>query len=558
MLQKLSIKNFAIIEDVSLEFCQGFNVLVGETGAGKTIILKALQFVLGNKAQKEDIRNNSSSMSVKATFVDVNDTITNKLRDFDIECDGVLIVSRSYDVDGKSSCKINGETVTVGMLKQIADLLYDIYGQHDNVELLNSKNHLVLLDSFDEANLNPVKEEISKLLVQLKDINSKINQIGGVGEERERTLDLLRYQIDEISNASVKIGEDEELDNQISTLSNAEKITSSLNQALQSIASSNLEPALTNLSSISNYSQSLEQIYERFKSVIIEINDIQTTLSEMLNSANFTSVDLDNLVARQELIKKLKKKYGPKIEDVLNFLNSAQQQYDNILNCEKVLEQLSLQKNVILSNLHTESMKLHELRKNIASNLEQKVQLELSDLKMQNTIFKVNFKQLPSVIDCNYTKDGLDEVEFLFSANKGESEKKLTKAISGGEMSRFMLALKTVLRHKNDVATLIFDEIDSGVSGEIGFKVGCKLDSLANYTQIICITHLPQVTALADRFIYVYKEVENDITVSHVKYLDDEQIISYLSTLLGGYDSQTSKMHAKELLEKSRKQKTTE
>ena len=256
--------------------------------------------------------------------------------------------------------------------------------------------------------------------------------------------------------------------------------------------------------------------------------------------------------------KKLKKKYGPKIEDVLNFLNSAQQQYDNILNCEKVLEQLSLQKNVILSNLHTESMKLHELRKNIASNLEQKVQLELSDLKMQNTIFKVNFKQLPSVIDCNYTKDGLDEVEFLFSANKGESEKKLTKAISGGEMSRFMLALKTVLRHKNDVATLIFDEIDSGVSGEIGFKVGCKLDSLANYTQIICITHLPQVTALADRFIYVYKEVENDITVSHVKYLDDEQIISYLSTLLGGYDSQTSKMHAKELLEKSRKQKTTE
>ena len=555
MLQKLAIKNFAIIENSSLEFNRGFNVLIGETGAGKSIILDALKFVLGAKAQKEDIRNGEEELFVKATFTDLQESTIKTLSAFDIECDDVLIISRSYNMDGKSSCKINGEIVSVSMLRQLGETLYDMYGQHDNVELLNTKNHLKLLDGYDSQNLVPEKERIKSLLDSLKKVNEQIAQIGGKGEDRERTLDLLKYQIDEIENSNLYIGEDEKLDSQIVTLSNAEKISSALSSSLENLTANRLGVALSALATISQYNDKVSKIHDRLESIEIELEDIQSDLKELLLSLEFSQNDLDDLVERQEQIKSLKRKYGSTIEGILTFLSNAQNRYDNILNSEKVILKLDKEKENINNELYKNSITLHQKRMEIAKLLEQNVIKQLADLKMKNTTFKVHFDEMPSGIDNTYTLDGLDKVEFLFSANKGETEKSLSKTISGGEMSRFMLALKTVLGTKDDPKTLVFDEIDSGVSGEIGYKVGEKLYSLSLSSQILCITHLPQVTALADNHILVYKNVVDGKTISEIKTLSKEELVKYLSTLLGGYDSETSKLHAEELLEMAKHRK---
>lgn len=555
MLQKLTIKNFAIIENSSLEFNRGFNVLIGETGAGKSIILDALKFVLGAKAQKEDIRNGEEELFVKATFTDLQESTIKTLSAFDIECDDVLIISRSYNIDGKSSCKINGEIVSVSMLRQLGETLYDMYGQHDNVELLNTKNHLKLLDGYDSQNLVPEKERIKSLLDSLKKVNEQMAQIGGKGEDRERTLDLLKYQIDEIENSNLYIGEDEKLDSQIVTLSNAEKISSALSSSLENLTANRLGVALSALATISQYNDKVSKIHDRLESIEIELEDIQSDLKELLLSLEFSQNDLDDLVERQERIKSLKRKYGSTIEGILTFLSNAQNRYDNILNSEKVILKLDKEKEDLNSELYKNSITLHQKRMDIAKLLEQNVIKQLADLKMKNTTFKVHFDEMPSGIDNTYTLDGLDKVEFLFSANKGETEKSLSKTISGGEMSRFMLALKTVLGTKDDPKTLVFDEIDSGVSGEIGYKVGEKLYSLSLSSQILCITHLPQVTALADNHILVYKNVVDGKTISEIKILSKEELVKYLSTLLGGYDSETSKLHAEELLEMTKHRK---
>ena len=555
MLQKLTIKNFAIIENSSLEFNRGFNVLIGETGAGKSIILDALKFVLGAKAQKEDIRNGEEELFVKATFTDLQESTIKTLSAFDIECDDVLIISRSYNMDGKSSCKINGEIVSVSMLRQLGETLYDMYGQHDNVELLNTKNHLKLLDGYDSQNLLPEKERIKSLLDSLKKVNEQMAQIGGKGEDRERTLDLLKYQIDEIENSNLYIGEDEKLDSQIVTLSNAEKISSALSSSLENLTANRLGVALSALATISQYNDKVSKIHDRLESIEIELEDIQSDLKELLLSLEFSQNDLDDLVERQERIKSLKRKYGSTIEGILTFLSNAQNRYDNILNSEKVILKLDKEKEDLNSELYKNSITLHQKRMEIAKLLEQNVIKQLADLKMKNTTFKVHFDEMPSGIDNTYTLDGLDKVEFLFSANKGETEKSLSKTISGGEMSRFMLALKTVLGTKDDPKTLVFDEIDSGVSGEIGYKVGEKLYSLSLSSQILCITHLPQVTALADNHILVYKNVVDGKTISEIKTLSKEELVKYLSTLLGGYDSETSKLHAEELLEMAKHRK---
>lgn len=555
MLQKLTIKNFAIIENSSLEFNRGFNVLIGETGAGKSIILDALKFVLGAKAQKEDIRNGEEELFVKATFTDLQESTIKTLGAFDIECDDVLIISRSYNIDGKSSCKINGEIVSVSMLRQLGETLYDMYGQHDNVELLNTKNHLKLLDGYDSQNLVPEKERIKSLLDSLKKVNEQMAQIGGKGEDRERTLDLLKYQIDEIENSNLYIGEDEKLDSQIVTLSNAEKISSALSSSLENLTANRLGVALSALATIAQYNDKVSKIHDRLESLEIELEDIQSDLKELLLSLEFSQNDLDDLVERQERIKSLKRKYGSTIEEILTFLSNAQNRYDNILNSEKVILKLDKEKEDLNSELYKNSIKLHQKRMEIAKLLEQNVIKQLADLKMKNTTFKVHFDEMPSGIDNTYTLDGLDKVEFLFSANKGETEKSLSKTISGGEMSRFMLALKTVLGTKDDPKTLVFDEIDSGVSGEIGYKVGEKLYSLSLSSQILCITHLPQVTALADNHILVYKNVVDGKTISEIKTLSKEELVKYLSTLLGGYDSETSKLHAEELLEMAKHRK---
>lgn len=551
MLQTLNIKNFAIIENTSLSFNLGFNVLIGETGAGKSIILDALNFVLGGKPNKDDIRNGTLEMTVKATFENVNSSVIEKLNEFQIDYDDLLIISRTFNQDGKSSCNINGEPVTVGMLKQIGLLLMDMYGQHDSLSLLNTKNHIKMLDSYKPDFIECEKNAIHNLLLDLKDVVDKMNSLGGDGEDRERAIDILNYQINEIEHANLKIGEDEELSNQISILSNFEKVSSSLGQAYNNINSSNASQALSSLRYAGNFDNSLLSLADRLEGCIIELEDVSMAIKEYLSNVNYSDKEIDSLSERLEHIKSLKKKYGNSIEEIFEYLEKSKQELDNMLNSEEILSKLSQQKSEILNLLYKESKSLHNKRIILAKEVESSVEQELKTLGMNNTKFSICFKELQSLEQCTFTNNGIDEVEFLFSANAGEKEKSLAKTISGGEMSRFMLAIKNVFASTDDVGLLVFDEIDSGVSGEIGYKVGQKLAMLSKKYQIICITHLPQVTALADCFINIKKFTENNHTKSVASYLDEEQLVEYLTSLFGSNKSQAGLIHAKELLDKA-------
>lgn len=553
MLETLNIKNFAIIENTSLSFNLGFNVLIGQTGAGKSIVINALKFVLGDKPNKDNIRTGENEMYVKAVFSNLSQKVNDCLNSFDIACDDVLIISRSFNIEGKSSCKINGETVTVSMLKQIGSLLVDICGQHDGTMLLNSNNHLALLDSYAKDSLLKDKEKLSELLSKKKEIEKEILSLGGDDKDRERTLDLLDYQIKEIENANLKEGEDEQLENDIQVMSNHEKISNALEITYSGLSNDNLYQALSNLELAGKYDNKLLEYAERLKSVFIEFEDISSSINEYMSNMSFSENELDNLTLRLENIKSLKKKYGDTIEDVLNYLDECKTKYENIQNSEELLVKLQSQKVDIIKELYNVCVKIHNTRIKVAKEIEAKVEKELATLGMKNTKFTIMFNQLPDIENAQFTTSGFDTIEFMFSANAGEQQRSLVKTISGGELSRFMLAIKNVFASCEDTNLLIFDEIDSGVSGEVGYLVGQKLAILSKTYQIICITHLPQVTALADNYIYISKQVEGEHTKSVASYLTTEQLASYLVTLFGSKESTAGLEHAKELITSARK-----
>ncbi len=548
MLDTLLIKNFAIIENTSLKFDLGFNVLIGASGAGKSIVLDAISFVLGEKPNREMIRHGQNETLVKATFTNLSSEVVDKLKAFQIDADDdLLVVSRTFNVDGKSSCVINGEPVTVSMLRQVGILLYDIFGQNESIMVLNSKNHLAMLDAYDSVRIDEYKAKIKELLVEYKAINDKIDDLGGQGENRERVLDLLKYQIDEIQNSNLRIGEDEELENQIRIMSNFEKISNNLKQSYNLLSQDNVGAAISFLDNAKNYDSKLDDIYSRLKSVEIDLEDITSSINEYVSNISYSEAELDEMVSRLDNIKLLKKKYGSSIDDVLKFCDDAKVKYDELLNSEANLVKLEKEKSLLAKKLYDVSLELHNIRVKNGREIVSKIEQQLKELGMNNTSVGIDFKPVDNIDNCSFTTNGIDQIEFLLSANAGEQQKSLSKIISGGEMSRFMLALKNVLCSKEE-GTLIFDEIDSGVSGEIGYKVGQKLYLLSKNTQVICITHLPQVTALADRCLLMSKSVINNITVSSSKVLNEEDLIEYLASLFGSYQSEAAITHAKELL----------
>lgn len=548
MLSQLSIKNFAIIKNQSLNFTSGFNVLIGETGAGKSIIIDALNFALGEKANKDNIRKNETQMSVKATFENYNNLTKQILDNFDIPQDDVLIISRTFTLEGKSSCKVNGETVTLTMLKQIAETLVDSYGQHDNVELLKISNHIKLLDASCNHEIENIKNNISALLKQLSEINNQIETLGGSSENRERLIDLLSYQIDEIENAQLQKDEEEELKEKLAIASNAENLLQKLSDVSNILTSSRLEETLTPIQSVISYDNNLEDAYQRLSSAIIEIEDINEFIKEYISKLSFDEKEIKELDTRLDNIKLLKRKYGQSYEDIMLFLKNSKQELYNLQNSEIRLAELNKQKKDIVNNLYDYSIKLHTIRQQSAKIIEKQILSELMLLGMKNAKFVIQFAAIPNIDEAKFSKNGLDNVEFLFSANLGEEPKSLAKIISGGEMSRFMLAVKNVLNNKDTISTLVFDEIDSGISGEIGSMVAQRIAKLSKYYQILCITHLQQVTAMADNFILITKHIVDGQTESAGTSIYGEEITNYIATLSGQGTTQTSIANANELL----------
>ena len=548
MLRLLKIKNFALIYDQTIEFDGGFNVLVGSTGAGKSLIIDAISFVLGEKANKLNIRTGEEKLSVQAVF-DIKDNRINKfLAENDIDGDDSIIVSRSLCLDGKSDARINGTIVSVGTLKSFSSLLIDIYAQNENIELLNPKNHLSILDSYAKNEVLGLKDELNLKLDELKAIQKSIEELGSDDELRARKLELLEYQIKDIENANLKCGEDDELKAKIDKLANYERIFENVKQANDCLYNVNelLNSVEQKIMFASKYDESLNLLLERVKSNRIDLSDILDELKEY-DDGYFDENELERLNARQDLINTLKRKYGSTLEDVLEYLNKTKEDYDNLLFGEERLNKLQKQKEVLVKYLYDLCVKLSNARQKVAKEIEDKVSAELKLLGFKNFNFKVNFADLSNVKDAVFTKNGLDQVEFLFSANAGEGLKSLAKTISGGEMSRFMLAIKNVFAKSYMSSTLIFDEVDTGVSGEIGQRVAERLANLSISSQVICITHLCQVTAMADKYIYVSKVVEDGKTFTKISYLQGDEIIKYIAEVSGAEPTQVAMQFASEL-----------
>ena len=552
MLQTLKIENFALIENASIDFEKGLNILLGETGAGKSLIFKSLLFVLGAKMDRSIIRSGKDTVRVQALFSDLSQEVESLLSECGFECENELLIVRTLGQDGKGQIRVNGMIATTAMLKQLASVLVDFYTQHESVDMLNTKNHLAMLDKFAGEGVRKLKDDLSILLQQMNEINKKIKTLGGDEHERERLISLLKFQNDEIEQANLEIGEDEKIKDRLKVLNNSEKIFNAISSC-EMLLSDNADSVANQLQEISSQLASLSSIdqissfKERLDSVRYELDDILDGLVDMKDQTYFDQHEFDFLDQRSDLIKSLCRKYGGSIEKVLEFGHKAKRQLELLEDGEFELEKLELQKKSVLDQMKVVANKLSDLRKQTALIIEDKVEKELKQLGMKSSKFQVEFKLFEQI-----SSNGQDDVKFNFSANAGQEVKSLAKTASGGELSRFMLAIKNIFAQNGATSTLLFDEIDAGISGETGKIVGQKLKNITKFSQVLCITHLPQVAAFGDNFINVSKTEKNGQTFSQAKILQGDEIVQAVAKITGGNNlSDIAISHAREMMKEA-------
>ena len=549
MLQTISIKNVALIKSLTIDFGSGLNILLGETGAGKSIIFDSLNFALGAKADKNLLRTNENEMRVELLFTNINSQAKTVMQSLGFEDDEILI-SRTLNLDGKSSIRINGQVASQSLLKQIGSALLDSYSQHESIELLNSKNHLLLLDRYNYDAINPIKENLKLEYSHYNDLIKKINSLGGDKFEREHEKSLLTYQITEIEHAEIKEGEDTQVKDRLDLMNSSEKIVNAISSC-QSLLSdngdsclNNLEYAISSLVPISNF-DSIASCHQRLESAKYEIEDIYETLMDIRNNTEFDEHEFEQLDLRYDTIRDIFKKYGGSYQKVQEFLSKAKLRLNELEDSDFLIEKYQKEVNEKYNNLIKIAKELSNIRKQTALKIEQKIKQELSALGMKSSVFNIKFEE------GEISSNGIDKVEFVFSANLGQESKSLSKTASGGELSRFMLAFKNIFSENESVETLIFDEIDSGISGETGLIVGEKLSSIKKHAQIICITHLPQVASFGDEFYYISKSESDGQTYTNVKHLEEEEIVYNLAKMISGQVSNIALSHAKEMREKN-------
>ena len=535
MISTLHIKNIGIIDEIMIDFSKGFNILTGETGAGKTLIIGALGIVAGGRFSKEMIRKGENH-----SFVEVSIYLPNHPK----AVDGNIIISREIFENGRNTCKINGRLVTVNELKEFMNNIINIHGQNDNQNLLNKENHIKYLDKFLGKEFLSKKNEYTELYNKYVDINRKLKENYGDEKEKQRKLDLLNYQVNEIKNASLKINEDEELEEQRNLIINAEKISKSLNEADMQInenALNSISIAIKNLEKIEDINIKYQKTLTSLKSNYYDLQEIAIDLNHYNSYTSFEEKERDEIENRIDEINDLKRKYGNTIEEILNYKNEVEEEIDKIENLEEKNKELKTELTKVTVELEKRAIELHETRQKYGIELETKINSELADLEMPNAKFKVNIE------NTNFNKDGTDEIEFLITTNKGEDFKPLIKTASGGEMSRIMLAIKTVLSDVDEVPILIFDEIDTGISGKAGNAVGEKLKTISKNHQVIIVTHLASIAAKGDSNYYIYKEVEGDNTKTRIKNLNEQEVIEEIARIASGIVSEISLKHAMEL-----------
>lgn len=551
MLCQLSIENIALIDRLSLELKDGLNILSGETGAGKSIIIDSLNFVLGERADKSLIRYGTDKASVEAVFEEyITPAVSSYLDDLGIETEDVLVIRRKMSIDGKNECRINGRISTLSTLKGLTELLVDIHGQHEHQSLLKSANHISLLDKLGEKNIEKLKTEVERDFKDYSSLKKEFARFGN-SDERERKLDILTFQIDEIEKADVKDGEEDELLTARKRIRNMEKIISALEGAKnlldgydsQSVSAS-IKNSVSLLNTISSFDDDIQPIADRLDSCKVEITDISETLADMLERLDFDSRSADKIEERLEVVRSILRKYGGSFESLQKFYDEAKKEANILTNAAERVEELEIEIGKAAKKLLGSAKNLSLERRKVADKFEKDIMKELCDLGMSGSTFKVEMTTKEDVDDIS--ANGMDSVEFMISPNVGEPLKPLAKIISGGEMSRFMLAFKNILAGVDDIGTMVFDEIDTGISGNISQVVSEKMCNISRARQVIAVTHMPSLAAMADNHYLISKSTENGKTLTHVDLLDDDT--DEVARLIGGNDySIYAVPHAKEM-----------
>lgn len=554
MILELYMKNCALVEELRLNIDNNLNILTGETGSGKSIIIDALGLCLGEKYDRSFLRKGTEKGLVEAVFSSESTHLTKVLNDNDIELDedNLLVITRIMYADGKSVARVNGRTVKLSLLREISSTLIDIHGQHQNQALFNKETHLEFLDLFGEHELQSFKDDYKGAYLEYSKVKSALNALTENKDDMQiqREIDLLRFQINEIESANLSKDEYEDLLKQRDVYRNSEKIYSNLNQSYANLYEGNFNAvdlignASSELSSIAQYDNSLSDFNENIERIMYELQDIAREIRNYKESIDFEPYQLEQIETRVDEINNLRRKYGDSIDDILAYYDKTRARLDEILNRDERVEELKKEILKLEKVLSIKAEALTSARKEVALKLEEVLLIELKSLNMKNVVFKVNFE------DCTYTQNGKDDIEFMISFNLGEDIKPIYKVASGGEMSRFMLAFKTILADIDQIDTLVFDEIDTGISGIAAQIVGEKLSNIAKKKQIICITHLPQIAANADTHYCIEKNTANDRTFTTIKKLDDSEMVDEIARLIAGSNITEKTMeHATEIIE---------
>lgn len=566
----MEINNIALIDRVNIELGGGLNILTGETGAGKSIIIDSINAIMGERVTKDLIRSGKEKASVQAVFsVDYREiALLCEKAGIEPEEDGTLIVSREFSVEGKSSCRVNGRLVTVSFLKELGELLIDMHGQHDNQSLLRVDSHRALLDSFIGADIEDTLREYGAALSKYKEIKSKIKSLSGNRNERERKIDLLKYQMDEIKGAKLKKGEEESLTRDRAILAGSEKIFASMSAAydllFSDVRGSNsiidgINGAISQISSILKIDDEFADLVRRLEEHLYGLQDVAEDIRNRRDGVEFNPGRLEEIEERLDIIFRLKKKYGSTIEEILQYQASISQEFTQLTQSDELVQELTKELDGVQETLFVLAGDLHEKRRNAAIVLEDSIGKELDDLEMKRAKFKVEIMidgEQDAHGDRRYTQYGLDKVEFMISPNAGEPLKPLSKIASGGEMSRIMLAIKNILADVDRIPTLVFDEIDTGISGRAAQKVGEKLSDISQKHQVLCVTHLPQIAAMAEEHFGIEKVMDADSTRTFVTSLKGEAAVEELARMLGGASiSGISLDHAREMLRHGRERR---
>ena len=555
MLLSLTIKNIALIDDLSIDLCNGFNVLTGETGAGKSLIIDSLALLLGEKADKSLISYGSNFASVEAVFETSSNAILDRMESLGLERENTIVIFRKLTLDGKNECRVNGKTFTLSMLKQLTEPLMDLHGQFQHQELLKQENQLLTLDEYGGTEIKKLKDVYREIYQNLKRVDRQLSTYNIDSREREKLIDLYGYQINEIEEANFQNGEEENLKAFRMKVLNQEKIALTLSRLEEMFSGAGDDGVGTvglmkkidhEFSDVIKYLPENEELSKRISSARYEIEDISESISAIKDNLYFDEYAAAENEKRLDLLTSLKKKYGDSIEEINRYLETTKAEYEKLSTSSEIIEKLQAQRSELSNRLTVSAEKLTNARKAVAEKFSEEVKNELMELSMKSAKFEIKFEDLGEE-NCN--ENGFDGVEFLFTANAGQPLRPLSKVVSGGELSRFMLAVKNLTADVDKVDTMIFDEIDTGISGDTANVLAVKLAKIGKKHQVICVTHLAQVASYGENHYLITKFEDMGKTKTTLRLLSGKDRISEIARLIGGKISDFSIEHAKLMLD---------